>query len=376
MIIWVSLVIPIITAVVLLVWFKHRTALWEFAIPLGVSLVFIVFFKIAIETSMVRDTEYWGGWVTKTQHYEAWNEYIHQICTRQVACGTDGKGHTTYCSEMYDCSYVANHPAHWKIIESNGLDLRITKTDYVRLKKQFGTKELFVDMHRNYHTNDGDMYQVIWDGKDETLEAVTITHTYENRVQASKSVFNYYAVDPKKDKLYEYPKVNGHYYAPAILGQGGPTQKEAERKFQILNAKLGKAKEVRVFVLIFMDKPLDIGYNQENYWVGGNKNEFILTIGVDKDYHVQWCHPISWTESELLKVEAKQFIQEQATLDLVALADWLYPNIKANFVRMPFTKFSYLSVEPPMWAILLTFIITLLINIGISLWIILNEYRS
>jgi hypothetical protein len=374
MVIYLALVIPIITALVLLIWFKHKTTLWEFAIPFGISLILTIAFKFGVETSLTRDTEYWGGWVEQIRYYEDWNEYIHKTCTETYACGTDSKGNTRYCTRTYDCSYVDYHPPYWRAYESNGMKLRISKDDYARLKAKFGTKEVFVDLKRNYHTDDGDMYKVDWGGTDETLEPITTSHTYENRVQASMSTFNYYEVDPKKDGLYEYPGVNRHYYVPAILGPGGPTKQAAERKLQLLNAKLGRAKQVRVFILIFVDKPRDVGHDQENYWIGGNKNEFSLAIGVDSKYNVQWCHPFSWTKAELLKVETRQFVEEQEQLDLVALADWLYPKIKADFVRMPFANFSYLTVEPPLWAILVTFIATLLANIGVSLWVILNRH--
>jgi len=374
MIIWASLAIPIITSTVLLVWFRHKVALWEFAVPIGVSLAFIAIFKLSVEASLTRDTEYWGSWVKTIHYYEDWNEYIQRTCTRQVPCGSNSKGQMQYCTEIYDCSYVQYHSEYWSVVNSNMRKLRINKKNYTRLKTQFGTPEKFIDLHRSYHTNDGDMYQVAWDGADKTLESVTTVNSYENRVQASKSTFNYYKVDPKKDKLYKYPTPNGRYYTPAILGPGGPTKAAAERKLQILNAKLGKSKQVHVFILIFVDKPLGVGHDQENYWIGGNKNEFILTIGVDKDYNVQWCHPISWTEVDLLKVEATQFVQEQEKLDLVAIADWLYPKIQANFVRTSFAKFSYLSVEPPIWAILVTFIVTLLVNVGVSLWVIYNRH--
>jgi len=376
MIIWLALLIPIVTAIVLLIWFRKKTTLWEFLIPLGVSLFFILIFKFSVEAGLTTDKEYWGGWVVKIQYYEDWNEYIHRTCTRQVPCGTDGNGHTQYCTEFYDCSYVDYHPPYWQIIESNGLKLRISKAEYARLKNKFGTPEKFIDLHRNYHTDDGDLYEVPWSGSDKTLESITTEHSYENKVQASQSTFNYYEVDPKKYGLYEYPKVNAHYYVPAILGPGGLTKNAAEKKFQLINAKLGRSKQVRVFVLIFMNKPLEAGHDQENYWVGGNKNEFILTIGVDKEYRVQWCYPISWTDTEILKVESRAFVEEQEQLDLVALADWLYPKIKANFERKQFAEFSYLTVEPPVWALLVTYIVTLLLNIGAALWVIFNQFEE
>lgn len=374
MISWLPLAIPVITAVVLLIFFKHKTVWWEFLVPFGVSIVLVGIFKISVETALTTDTEFWGGYVTKAQYYEDWNEYIHRTCTRQVACGTDSKGRTRYCTETYDCSYVDHHPPYWQILESNGFRLRISKSRYRWYKQRFKTKERFIDLHRNYHTNDGDMYEVSWDRSEETLDSVTTTHSYENRVQASQSTFGYYEVNPKG--LFKYPKPNSNHYMQAILGKAGPTQKAAERKLQILNAKLGRKKQVRVFVLVFHGKTLDTGHDQEHLWTGGNKNEFVITIGTGANDAVQWCHVFSWTEAELLKVETRKFIEGQEKLDLVALADWLYPKIEASFVRMPFAKFSYLTVEPPLWMVFLALGITLLVNVGLSFWIILNDIED
>ena len=61
-------------------------------------------------------------------------------------------------------------------------------------------------------------------------------------------------------------------------------------------------------------------------------------------------------------------------LNLASLSDFLYTEIDKNFQRKHFKEFSYLSVEPKGWQIILTFILTVLLNVGLSWWLIVNEF--
>ena len=379
MIIWFAAVIPVLVAVFLLVFFKRKMLWWEFFIPLGVSLVLIALFKLTIGTVQTTDTEYWGGYVTKVQYFEDWDEYIHMTCTRLVSCGTDEDGNTIWCTETYDCSYVDYHPEEWHAIESNGFDIDISKAEYERLVRQFNARPTFVDLHRDYDSNDGDLYQAEWDGNVATFEPVTTMKLYENRVQAARSVFNFPEVDDSlkaRYGLFEYPEVVNPFKFPGILGSDMPGKKEAERKLDYLNATLGAPKKVRVWILLFRNQPLDAGQYQEWYWKGGNKNEFILAIGLNNENAVQWAHPISWTPVEQLKVEARFFVDTMKALNLPAVVDWLGANIQASWVKKDFREFNYLTISPPDWAVAMTFIVTLLVNVALSFWLVRNEFRE
>jgi hypothetical protein len=68
--------------------------------------------------------------------------------------------------------------------------------------------------------------------------------------------------------------------------------------------------------------------------------------------------------------------QEGKPVDLVALMPWIAENIEQRFVRRQFAEFSYLTVEPPLWMVILTFLLTIGVNVGISYWIIQNEFTT
>lgn len=346
---------------------------WEFLIPIAVSLILITGFKFGVETSQTRDVEYWGSYITETRYYERWNEYIHKTCHREDCIGT---GENRTCVTVsYDCSYVDNHPPYWTVLTNTNMSLRVGRSKYESLVDKFGNEQ-FKDMNRNYHTIDGDMYYSLWSDSLE-IEDVVTSHYYENRVQASNDVYSFDDVseqDVLDYELYTYPKIkNNHFEYPTVLGY---SDDRIQKSFRDINAVLGKEKQVRIWVLIYRNQPLRASILQENLWKGGNKNEFVITIGIDNQDHVKWARVFSWSEVEIIKVKTREFITDQDILDLELLASWIKPQLETHFIRKEFADFSYLSVKPPMWAIVLTFVVTLLTNIGIGYYVVNNEFRA
>jgi hypothetical protein len=370
MIIYGALFIPLIVAFLLYKYFNHKTVWWELFIPLVASLIFTFSMKAIIEVVQVRSNEYWGSFVSRVEYYEAWNEYIHRICTR--SCGEN-------CTTTYDCSYVQYHSPYWQIVTTTGETVRITQGQYSQLKSKFGN-ESFVELNRNSYSIDGDEYCSNWKQDSATATPVTTQHTYENRVKAAdQSVFHFEEVkevDVKKYSLKEYPEIFDNYKMQTVIGDSSQDALLADKKFCYINGLLGHKKEVRIFVLVFKNQPIDAALYQEWYWSGANMNEFVICIGIDSERNVKWCKPISWTRSETLKAEVKNFVQSQTKLNLSDVADFTQKQVDKGFVRRSFKEFNYLTVEPPTWAVILTYLLTIGINIGLSCWVIRNEYED
>jgi hypothetical protein len=376
MIIYGALFIPLIVAFILYKYFSHKTVWWEFFFPLVASLIFTFSMKLTIEAVQVLSKEYWGSIVERVEYYEDWNEWITQTCTHSCCCDSKGENCRT---ETYDCSYCLYHPAIWQIVTTTGEKVGISQSEYANIKRKLGNEQ-FVELGRNYYTDDGDKYYSQWQGDSVTAILVTTLHHYENRVKAAdQSVFNFSDVskeDVKKYSLKEYPEIYTYYKMQSVIGDSSEDALLADKKFCYINGLLGHKKEVRIFVLVFKDQPVEAGLYQEWYWSGANMNEFVICIGVDKERNVKWCKPISWTRSETLKAEVKNFVQSQTKLNLSAVADFTQKQVDKGFVRRSFKEFNYLTVEPPMWAVILTYLLTIAINIGLSYWIIINKYED
>lgn len=373
MIVWLAIFIPVLTALVLYVWFKHQTAWWEFALPFGLSICLIGMGKSCAVRSQTADTEYWGSYLTQARYYEDWNKYIHQTCTETYACGTDSEGNTEYCEREYDCSYVAYYPEYWEGTDSISAVHSLSQDKYEELVARW-KNSTFQDMNRPYHTNDGDMYFTNWDGTDQTLEPIVTEHTYENRPQAAKSVFSFTEVK-NTCNLYGYPSVS-NLYVPSVLGDPGPDGKAGVTALDHMNATLGPSKEIRVWVLTYKNLGQQTSFDQENYWKGSNKNELVITVGIDDNYAVQWARAFSWSDYKEIEVEAKSLVLEQKTLSLTTLAARLAPIIEEKWHRKDFDAFAYLTVDPSPWATVLIFLLTAIANVGLSTWIVLNEFND
>lgn len=372
MILWGALLLPLLGAWVLHRWWPHRTVWWEYALPLGVCAVLIALMKLAVEHVQVSSTEYWGSAVVEARYYEDWNEYIHRTCTETCCC--DSKGHCQ--TRTYDCSYVDYHPAYWQVRTTSGEEVLISKQKYHELRARFGNEQ-FTDLRRHYHTNDGDLFTTTWSRDSVRLEPVTTVHTYENRVKAADaSIFHFQPVsDELADSLglHRYPVVGAPYHQTALLGYAGPDGAVANQVLQWWNATLGPTKEVKLFVLVFKDRPREVGQLQEWYWKGGNMNEVVVCLGLDARNRVSWCHPISWGTDHALQAVIRQHVETTDTLDMVGFARWLGPVIEEHFSRRDFKEFDYLTVEPPVWGIVLTYVLTALATIGCCALAVRNE---
>jgi hypothetical protein len=197
-------------------------------------------------------------------------------------------------------------------------------------------------------------------------------------VQASRStVFQFPKVPEKVAKtLFELPMPDKNKKAPPILGPGGPTMALANKELALRNAELGAKKQVRMWILVFKDRDRQSAIDQESLWKGGNKNEFTLCIGINKSHKVQWAYVISWTKVEKLKVDVRQFVQGQDALGLNAIVKYMSDEVEKRFIRKPFAEFSYLTVEPPEWAVWSTLGFVLMLNIGIGFYAALNQFTE
>lgn len=257
MIIFIACLIPLFTAGVLWFFFKHKTLWWEFLIPFAASIIIGLIFKFAGEYTQTVDTEYWSGTIVKAEYYEDWDEYIQQTC--ECCCDEDGEN----CQE-YDCSYVDYHPPYWQVTDNNGITISVSQEVYQKLRNKFGNAS-FVDLHRDYDSNDGDKWVTHWPKTDATIECMVTDHWYENRVRASTDIHNYPDVSPEEVKtygLYEYPKIHSYYKQDNLLGKI-ENWDTYNKQLEILNAKLDKKKQVKVFFLLFNTTDREAGIKQE-----------------------------------------------------------------------------------------------------------------
>ena len=352
----------------------------------AVPCLFITAMKFMVTISQTSDKEFWGGWDVRAEYYEPWTEEYDETYTETVGTGKDAY------TVVKTRHVVINHPPAWYAIDSNGINKPVTHAHYGWLKQKWHVRDKETLLSHSDQTSwgDGDMWTVKWTGNKSTRVLSTTVHSYENRTQASK-VFYWPPVEDEEKKqfaLHDYPTVSyssdglfsggivNYHTTPSILGNGGPTTAKANEQLCLQNALMGKRKQVRMWILIYQGQSESAAHHQKNLWENGNKNEFIVCIGVDKEYNVKWTNVFSWCEQELLKIEVRDFVLAQKKLNLEEVVGYMSTNIDRKWKRREFAEFSYLSVEPPTWGIMLTFFLTLAIDGGLAYWIINNEHHD
>lgn len=459
MIIYLALLVPIIVTGIFYYIKKHEFVWWEFFIPIASVLVATIISKVIIDHQSVQFDEYWGSTVTAVYEQEPYNYWHVQTCTRSVPCGTDSEGNTEYCDETYDCSHQDDVGPSWWAKTNINETFGITEQQYDELVRQFGRERIVVDSHRNHAPRDRCVgskgtkfegkqvgkvsyeYETNWGGEDNTRKAYVSIHSYVNKVKASDlSIFNMKLVKEEEADslgLFKYPLYKNSWFSgsgngleyPTILG--GNVSKETQEKFKRLNGKFGPTNEMRLWVLVYENKPMSITEQQKNYWVRGNMNELVVCIG-KKGNEIQWADAFSWALSDELTVEVKNRILDlytyrdsllkrnipqvlpvgkdvqkkilgkageklpagiipvpnQVSADTIIKVKSAYPMLTEEtwneyydylnenlhrFKRRSFEEFSYLKVEPSVGAIIFIYIFALIVSVGVNFIVINNE---
>jgi hypothetical protein len=380
---FIAIIIPTLTSLLLYFFWNRKVVLLEFLALFATSFIAVGIVKLVADNQNTSDTEFWNGTKNEVRYYEPWDEEVpcrHPIyCTRTYECNCDSKGENcSTCTEEYICGYehaydVDYHPEYWQLETSLG-SYGISQTEYNRLVALYGNRS-FVELHRDYHSIDGDMYSSVWKGELEKLEMVTQSRTYENRVQASKSVFNFPEVDSATKanyKLFEYPPIIGLQQRHVL----GYIDNDAEHHMDIVNGLLGPRKQLAAFICVYRNTTITAADMQEAYWKGGNKNEFIVCIGIDNANNIQWCKCFSWSEVAEPKITIRNFIMDLKVLKLTEIADYMYKELDTKFKRKRFRDFNYLSIPVTSGQLQAAVIITVILNILIAIWSVYNEFED
>jgi hypothetical protein len=384
---WFALLIPALGLAGVAFWAGRRLAWWEWLLVYPLVIGLTLGMKGCSETELTRDTEYWGSYVTHLRHENFWQEEVscrHPIyCTRVVPrtrTVTDSKGNSTtetYLeTETYECGRehpydVDDHPPIWVAFGSGKQVLNVDQASWNRHCDLYGNVTEVPTGHSSVHGTDGKAWETTWPGTLQTVDPLAEEHTYVNRVQASRNIYRYPPVAKETVRqygLYTYPKPQG-YYLPCVLP---PATYAGDEQISQLSALLGKKHQIRLWVLVFRDQPRQAGLEQEALWEGGNKNELVLTVGIDKERHIRWAHVFSWTPVEAVKVETRDWLQSQKTLDLPALVTFLQPLIEQKWRRRQFAEFSYLRVEMMPAQLAWLYGLTVLFTGGYLAWALTN----
>lgn len=325
----------------------------------------------ALMRHLGKDIEYLSGYVVQARRYYAWTERVVYYETRR-----DAKGNT-YQVQKVRFDY---HPERYEWILNTGVVDPVGSEGYYRLRDMWNSPvEHFDTFHPNCVAGGGGE-SCDWDTVEATMVTQTYTHRYTNPLDRSNSIFRYDEVSKEEAVrlgLYEYPDIKHGMQEPVV--STGVVTKADQRRFQILNARNGKEHQIHIFVLLY---PEAAGHmvtdKQRAYWHGGNKNEFVICIGIKEDNEspnrlspdsssVKWLRAFSWMDEPRLQVALENYALDliNKPLDLQGLAQWLEDNMHL-WKRKQWRDFHYINNPMTWWQLLVLYAVTIAACFGMA----------
>lgn len=397
MIIFGTILIALAFVGILLWKFRQQIVWWEILLIIIVPTLFSFGSKALIDTYSVSYTEYWGDEIVSVFEEEPYNYWHSEMCPYDCNCSTDDDGNTSCSTCWEDCSHQDDVGPNWYGVTRLGHTVSISEEQYDKWNKQFGGNRIKTDTKENHDSDDDCSYsggtkfsgkevgqysyvwRTDWNGDFNSSVPLTTEHSYENRIKSSDyTVFQYIKISEEQAdslKLFDYPIFKNSFTFPSVLGYNSD---KANTEFHRINGHLGDKKQMRVWVLVHNTTDSEIGYKQESYWVGGNKNELVINIGVQGS-DIKWCHVFSWSNITSLKDDIKNFILNQKVLNdktFSNIGEYVHTEGEKRFERLPFKQFDYISVEPPLWTIILAYIFTIIVCAFISFGVVNNQYEN
>lgn len=352
----IPLIILIIGAIISTVIFKSK---WYYVLIITTIGIVCTAGTIAVDyQSQTDDTEVWSGKVINWDHKEEYDELVTET-------HTDSKGNT------YTDSHWEHHYAKNKIETSDNGWMRVNKS------------------------NDGKRFDDSWPNTTEELENMwplgspsASSHTYENKVQASYSVFKHKDIDVKQyTDLPDYPKETHDYlYIDRILGNV-PNKQNALIELNKQNTELNKDvpdpekpgktrswKQVNlIFVNVGENKPQDYGFALQDKWEGGNKNDFVVSFSMNNDGKINWVYPFSWSDTEVLKLDVRDYMMNLKQInDFTPVVNQVSQMVADKFIRKQFADFSYLQIDISNTAIIIIWVLDICMLLG-YIYLLVNE---
>jgi hypothetical protein len=350
---WLLLVPILLPIGVYLVGRKYNSANWVYipiAILIGVMITTGLFYTgRGMKTD---DTDILNGQVVSKSRDEVSCRHSYQ-CNCRTSCS--GSGSSRSCSTVCDTCYEHNHDVDWNV-ESTVGDFRIDTIDRQGLRQP-------------------PRWSIVANG-----DPVARAHTYTNYVKGvPESIFHNDAttlqtLQAKFNGLIPaYPLgIYDYQYLDRVLAMSVPVAdlKQWNTDLAMALRPIGPTKQANVVIIIV--KTDDPNYMEalKHAWLQGKKNDVVVVLGTTEYPKISWVGVMSWTDTELFKVELRDAIFDIGTIDRTKIIPAISTQIMKNFNRKHFRDFAYLSseIDPPDWIIWLAMVLVIVVN-GVALFV-------
>lgn len=309
-------------------------------------------------------TEYLGSLVESIHHENEWTEIILRNETRRDA---KGNSYTVTRTEY------RKHPEQYYFFNTRNKRTGTDSRFFNHVRNLWGLSPHH-DVWKGSNILGGERYGQHYrasdmDSFDRDNPAywvpVTEKHRYRNRIVNSNSIFRFEKIskkDAKEENLFDYPGIIMHD-AECILSEDFQIDEETRSLFRKFNGRHAPSREMRLYVLLFpAEKGVGVTHRQRAYWDGGNKNEFIICLGLTGEGKVEWANTFSWSDNQQKEVETTTWFLQHPEFQWQEFHDWFLIH-SSDWKRKEFSDFRYINVSLALWQMIIMAACSILENI-------------
>lgn len=358
----VAYLLPVAAILLMFFEFDLRDPWWPYVVVGVAGELTAVLCHRAFLRKNSRFYEYHGSLVDTVQFEDSWTEVRHETQTYK-----DSRGRT----QTRTVTRYIYHPERYTILTSTA-ECIVTTDDYYRyIGMRWGIEpepDSWYSTRIRGHWRYGSHYsfadlQAVRQTDWSDWVPVSTSHPYKNKIRAagSNSIFKFFVPDESAIGQYglvDYPGVCMHD-SPAILSQDIVVPEAADAMMRAFNGRFGAERQIRLYVILFDSRKhgIESAEMQRAYWQGGNKNEFVVCMGVDPATDtVTWARAFSWADEQTCEVEAAAWLMKHRQLDWKAFFDYMV-EATAGWKRKEFSDFDYIRVSLSLGQILWTYFI-------------------
>jgi len=331
---------PLCWLIVAKIWL-HTSINWT---EFGINVVVIVILTTAtIQISKwgaTSDTEVWNGQVTKK---EIVDDYYQTSYDCNCSNTYDSKGNVSgeTCQTCYTDHYTREYNGHSTV---GNWTFASIDSEWRMRRDSFGPPASYT--------------------KCKVGEPASIEHGYTNYVQAvPDSLFHddgTTASEAFLGQIPAYPRVHDFYRINRVLNVGSTVTaaevKDINTKLNYSLKSLGVAKQANIVLILTNIADPTYRYAIEQAWLGGEKNDIVLFIGLDGN-KIVWADVMTWalnSGNELFHVKMRDGLMAQETLN-ENLVPYISQTILAHYDRPQMKDYEYLAdeIEVPTWVLIL-----------------------
>lgn len=328
---------------------NHRVNWLEWVGGTAIAFLMAVVFHYLAIRGMTGDVETFSGQIVRATFNPEWvEEYLEAVYRTETYTDSNGNTQSRQVFSHFETRY-RTHREYWDCDTNIETSPRISRQEFEEIKMRFNSYETRTPYKGGFYSGDPNIY--VSENRTGYIFPVTDARRWENRIKAAPSVFSYAPV-PAGKKVFKWPENPNWRQSERLLGTASLFIDTLA--WDQMNARLGPKKHVNVILVSWAREGADITQWQESAWIGGKKNDLVLCVGgATKERPPQWVRVFGWTEKTIVKRNLESILLSKPLSDEL-LSD-IEAEIAANYTIKDWTKFDYIAIEPPTWAVVLYF---------------------